>query len=339
MASPFAFGADDRYLTSTEGHEVFVCAAGDEAPLFVHAMAAPVRGVRHLGAEILAVDAGGHLTALSASGAAAWSVELGAEPSALAAHRGTGAWAAVHGAGVIVGKGGAITQRHELPGAIAAAFDDAGGLAMLTPDELVLPDGTRVSMPHVANSLAWSARGVWLIASRAGIYRLRPGSAPELYLKWSGDKPATRVAASADGKLCAFGVGAEAVAVFGVERDVNCGAIVYIERTAGEIEWGPGSYLGIGIGQGDGNKIDVRTGATSRTDPPTDRTRNRWALKVGVDTAAIAGMLGPAPTAAAASKAPAGASASGGSKNAMIGIIILVAFLGVVALLVLLASR
>lgn len=333
MHAPFAYGPGGRFLTSTEGNEVFVCAAGDEAPLLVHAMAAPVRGVRHVGEAILALDAAGHLTALTSAGATSWSLELGVEPTALAAHPG-GAWAVVHGAGVVVGKGGAIERRADLPGAIGAAFDDAGGLALLSPDELVLPGGGRVELPHVANSLAWSARGWWLVATKAGVYRINAGATPDLYLRWSGEHPATRLAASADGKLCAFGVGAQAVAVFGVERDVNCGAIVYLERTAGELEWGPGSYLGIGIGLGDGNKIDVRTGATSRTDPPADRPRNRWALKVGLDLAAISGVLGSAGHRSAGTAAA--PSSSGG--NARLAIVALVV-LGLAALLVWLAAR
>lgn len=292
--SPFAYGPSGRLLTSTAGHEVFCCNGDDEAPHFVHAMDGTVTGVRNVHGGVLACDETGSLVLiLVPEGSEAWRLQLGVQPSALAATE-SGHWAAVHDMGIVYGHGPKHLGEINLQSATAAVFRDDHTLAIVgSGGQLEIRDlqtngrkTVELGSPCVA--VAWSALGWWLVASEQGVHRVEAdGSAALRYLKWSG-KPISALAASKAGGLCAFVTEEHYVCVFGVVRDINCGAIVYPERVAYEVEFGPGNMLGIGIGMGDGNKIDLtRSGGVARTDPPPGRPINRWLLQVGHDPADV----------------------------------------------------
>src|SRR5690606_23898311 len=257
-----------------------------------------VRGVRNVAAGVLAVDETGALILLEVStGKLAWRTELGVTPLALAATE-SGRWAVVHDRGVLYGRGPEQEGSVDLPGATAAVFRDDDTLGLLgETGQLEICDlrssrQTTVELGVGCDSIAWSALGWWLVAAEGGVYRIAAdGSNPIRFLKWSGGAVSS-ICASQAGGLCAFVTEGQYVVIFGVVRDINCGTIVYIERTAYELEFGPDAMLGIGIGLGDGNKIDLsRSGMVSRTDPPPDRPRNRWALKVAHDPEEVARAL------------------------------------------------
>lgn len=56
--------------------------------------------------------------------------------------------------------------------------------------------------------------------------------------------------------------------------------IEYVERVVRGLAFGPGNWLGVGLDHGDGNKIDVVTSATHRTDTHPGRTHRSWLLSV-----------------------------------------------------------
>ena len=298
--SPFAYGHQGYLLTSTQDHELFVCGADDEAPLFIHAMDARVAGVRHVEDGVLAVDDHGQLCLLSAPGGELrWSLPTSVRPLGLAATA-SGRWAVIHDQGAVIGRGEAIEGSVDASDVVAGAFGEGDtklGLATST-GTLIVADaeggaGRRVELGASANGIAWSALGWWLVSTSEGVYRWAPDEeAAVLYLKWAGDGAPQRVAASADGRLCAFVSEEKYVIVFGVEYDINGGALVYFDREAQELEFGPGNLLGVGLGLGDGNKVDLLTGDVCRTDPPEGRERNRWMIKVGLDFADIRRALG-----------------------------------------------
>jgi hypothetical protein len=289
---PFAYGYSGRLLTSTEGNEVFCCDGDDEAPYFVHAMDGAVRGVRNVAGGVLAIDEAGTLILLGTEGEVAWRSELGVAPIALAATE-SGRWAVVHDRGALYGRGREQEGSIDLPGATSAAFSDDDQLALLGEGgrleicNLRSNRQTSVELGVTCDSVAWSALGWWLVAAEGGVHRIdADGSNPIRFLKWSGGSLSS-ICASKAGGLCAFVTEAKYVVIFGVVRDINCGTIAYVERTAYELEFGPGTLLGIGIGLGDGNKVDLSRTGISRTDPPPDRPRNRWLVKVGHDPAEV----------------------------------------------------
>jgi hypothetical protein len=287
---PFAYGYSGRLLTSTEADEVFCCDGDDEAPYFIHQMDGTVTGVRNVHGGVLATDETGALILLLVpEGSVAWRIELGVRTTALTATE-SGYWAAVHEHGVVHGHGPEQRGTLDMRAARAAAFRDEQTLAIVGDDgrleiwDLAAGRHASVELGSACNSVAWSALGWWLVAAEDGVHRVEAdGSAGLRFLKWSGD-PIYGLCASKAGGLCAFVTDSRYVVVFGVVRDINCGTIIYPERVAYELEFGPANMLGVGIGMGDGNKIDLtREGRVARTDPPPDRPRNRWLLQLSYD--------------------------------------------------------
>lgn len=308
VSSPFAYGPSGRWLTSTHEHEVFICDGEDDHTVHIVALDAPVVGVRNSPSRVLALDAQGALRGINPqSGETSWTISIGGGAVALAS-AGTGRWAVVHDGAVAIGTDDTLARQVALPGARFARFDPSGQvLGVVTEDGqlfTITADGPAIAGPTLgfaATGLAHSRLGWWLVSTTRGVFRVPvDGGDPELYLKWGGDDPPMRVACSANGRLCAFTTEDKAVVLFGVETDTNCGAIIYADRTVGELEFGPGGWLGIGLGLGDGNKIDLLSGACHRTDPPDDRTRNRWMVQLGFDSDEIGGVFGTAGKDAAA---------------------------------------
>ena len=66
--------------------------------------------------------------------------------------------------------------------------------------------------------------------------------------------------------------------------------ITYFDRAITDLCFGPDPWLGIGMDQGDGNKIDLETGATCRTDTHPGRDHHSWAVKVSAGHAREAGV-------------------------------------------------
>jgi hypothetical protein len=288
-------------LTTTDAHEVFVCDGGDEHTVHVIALDAAVAGVRNTPSMILALDVRGMLYGLDpSSGQRAFTRSVGSEGLGLASTE-AGRWAAVHAGGVSWGEGAQLRGVLPIAGARFAAFDGSGrGLAVVTADGSLCTvalggsPGPLQTLGHAATGLAHSRLGWWLVSTMRGIFRIpEAGGEPELYLEWGGDAPPVGVACSHNGRVCAFTTEGKVVVLFGVERDANLGAIAYHDREPGELEFGPQAWLGIGIGLGDGNKIDLLGSGAHRTDPPPDRPRNRWMLQLGFDAKEVEAEHGP----------------------------------------------
>ncbi|MEM7157793.1 MAG: hypothetical protein AAF799_33445 [Myxococcota bacterium] len=301
IPAPFAYGFNGRWLTSTHEHEVFICDGNEDHTVHIVALDAAVAGVRNTVEQILAVDVQGMLRGIDPlTGQTVWTHSVGHPAVALAATE-TGRWAVVHDGGISWGEGAEAKGQFALPDARFARFDPSGQVLAVAGKNgsfrtvaLDGQPGPAKELGFDATGLAHSRVGWWLVSTTRGVFRIPvDGGEPELYLKWGGEHPPMHVACSQNGKLCAFTTEDTAVVLFGVQRDANCGAIVYHGRVPGELEFGPGAWIGIGIGQGDGNKIDLIEGACHRTDPPPDRERNRWMVQLGFDKDEIAEVHGP----------------------------------------------
>lgn len=310
ILAPFAYGASGRWLTSTHEHEVFICDGNEEHTVHVIALDSAVVGVRNTDALVLALDAGGTLYGLDPlTGQRSWEVPVGSGPRMLEATS-TGRWAVVHDGGVSWGEGPQQRGHLTVPGARFARFDPSGQVLAIVDAEGAFvaapvegPVGPATPLGFAPTGLAHSRLGWWLVSTTRGVFRVPTGGGePQLYLKWGGDSPPVGVVCSTNGRLCAFVTEDKAVVIFGVERDANLGAIVYHDRTPSELEFGPAGWLGVGIGRGDGNKINLlQAHACHRTDPPPDRPRNRWMVQLGYSPEEIIEVFGSpeAPTPAA----------------------------------------
>src|SRR5262249_49593309 len=85
---------------------------------------------------------------------------------------------------------------------------------------------------------------------------------------------------------CALRIGRTKAAVFDL-LDYQLRGSAHYTRTVGQVDFGPGGWLGVGLDLGDGNKIDVLSNAVCRTDPYPGRTRNTSILLADFKTEQI----------------------------------------------------
>jgi hypothetical protein len=73
------------------------------------------------------------------------------------------------------------------------------------------------------------------------------------------------------------------VTVLSLPEGQKVGTISYPDRLVEGVAFGPDVWLGVGLDRGDGNKINLTTGACHRTDTHAGRPHNAWALSVDLD--------------------------------------------------------
>ncbi len=285
--TPFAYGPVAGLLAATD--DCWVCVSGDEeeSPLWAFEAAAPVAGVRNTRDGVLAVDANGLLTRLRrADGIVIDRTETGFAASGLAATE-DGAWAVLHDKGVCVWRSAGNQFNINVAGAACVALDETcRRLGVATRDGAVhaldLYSGARhrLGLKTPIVGLAWSRLGWWYINTPGALYRADADLGIRRKLcDW--DAEAAGCAASPEGWLCAVRLGQDRAALVGASGEA-LGQVTYKKRVVGEIEFGPFPWLGVGIGQGDGNRFSlVEADQIFRTDPPPGRPRNSWALVPG----------------------------------------------------------
>jgi hypothetical protein len=263
-------------------------------------MDAAVVGVGVTAEAIVAVDAAGVFVACDRHlGEVTRTVALERLATGLAASR--GGVVAVLGASsvnLVRATGEELRREIDVPGATAVALDaDGRRVAVGTKEGAVrvfdVQSGEERGSSRVAapvKALCWSPRGYWLASTGSNIARVAAGGKDAGALVPTDDLDLGSLAVSEEGALVAVRVGDRKVAIFDL-LDGKFQGVVQYERTVGQVEFGPGAMLGIGLDLGDGNKVDLLTGDVSRTDPHPGRTRNRWVLIADPKTDQIARVL------------------------------------------------
>ncbi len=297
---PFAYGHDGALLVTADGPEILVHSGADEAPRWRHEMDAAVVGVGVTGGAVVAVDTTGTLVACDReTGDVLGTFALDRLASDLAASSTGGV--AVLGASSVVClrvEGDEARVEVDAPGATAVALDgegkrvavgDADGTVRVHDTTSGKERGsTRLGAP--VKSLCWSPRGHWIAATGQGLVRVDAGGSASRGLVDTKDLDLGPVACSEDGAICAVRVGTSKVGLFDL-HDFKFQGMVQYERTVGRIAFGPSAWLGIGLDEGDGNKVDLLTGTVHRTDPHEGRKRNRWELIADPRTQQIAAVM------------------------------------------------
>jgi WD40 repeat protein len=298
---PFGYGYDGALLVTSDGPELLVCAGPDEGPMWRRTLDATVVGVGVTDGAVVAVDAGGTLVVCDRDSGEVKSTlalerlatGLAAAPSGIVAVLGASSVNVVHAAGT--------GARREIDVADAAtlALDAAGKrVAVGSADGTVRvfdagsgKERGSSKVPAPAKGIAWSPRGYWIVASGSGLCRVSADGSDTRGLVNTEDLVLSSVAVSEDGSIVAVRVGDQKVGLFDLLDFKFQGVIQYPERTVGQVSFGPGSWLGVGLDLGDGNKVDLLTGAVHRTDPHEGRVRNRWVLIADPKTDAIAKVM------------------------------------------------
>lgn len=280
--SGFDYDEEGHSIVIADGSELLVYDGASEAPRWRADAGAPLVGVGSNAITIVSLDANGvfgmwsHETATQVR-----SVPLGVPATALA-HDFEGRCAAVHPGGVISLVGGE-PRAIAVPGATAAAFGSDDTLLVGTGDGALHrfdaqgnPTGT-ARVPGPVHAIAWNTGGFFLVANGGSIHRLdglevsHVTNAPE-------GAPIRDVVCSLRGDRVGLQAGDHLAVVIAYPSRETVGHAQYADRTISGLAFGPGEWLGVGLDKGDGNKFDMATGATHRTDTHPGRPHNRWLL-------------------------------------------------------------
>lgn len=138
-------------------------------------------------------------------------------------------------------------------------------------------------------AVAWSAVGVWVVAAGRTLYRVS-GDGKTVQATISGaDHPIESLAVADNGVIVAARAG-DRVEIWELHKNRPIGEFL-LRRPIGGVAFGPGLLLAIGLDDGDGNWIELATGATFRTEPHPGRSRSTWRLENKLDLGAVRGAI------------------------------------------------
>lgn len=294
--------AESDLLVTAEGPTLLAYDAATEGPVWLDTLEGDVLAIGDAGSRIVALTSEGKL------------FEHGLDGKRLAVRSVPGARGVVASAEhrCVFGPGETLVldpQGKER----RIAVKDVGGAAF-SGDGALLLLGTRGGATHVVDprtgttrgtgkapgavqGAAWSPLGYFVATVRfakGGIARVeRTGEVRPLV--GIGDHALDSVSVSRDGAFAAVRIPDHRVMLFDVVGNRPVGMVTYASpETPGQIAFGVGAWLGIAIGHGDANKIDLATGAVRRTDPHPGRPRHRWLLVSDVNTPRVKEVLGGA---------------------------------------------
>jgi hypothetical protein len=119
--------------------------------------------------------------------------------------------------------------------------------------------------------------GAWLSAGASGVFAVTASGAQRLEKISAG---ALRARFDGPGARLAVQRAERAIVVYAWPGLSVVARIEYTGRPIRGLSFGAEDWLGVGLDQGDGNKIDIVTSATHRTDTAPGRTHRSWTLHV-----------------------------------------------------------
>jgi hypothetical protein len=137
--------------------------------------------------------------------------------------------------------------------------------------------------------VAWSTLGCWVLGVGRLLQRVS-GDGKNIEARIQGAEFAMDlVAVSANGVIAAARAG-DRVELYELHKNRPVGEFL-LRRPIGGIGFGPGLMLAIGLDDGDGNWIELATGATFRTEPHPGHGRSTWRLENKCDLGMIRGAI------------------------------------------------
>lgn len=303
-----AYDRSGRTLVLADGSELLVHDGPSEGPLWRRECAAPLVAVGATPMEVIAVDRDGEITWFEPDREAVRASASVGEPVRAAAVSPDGhVLVAMSGGARVFAPAGPGVQV-AFTGARAVAWGPAGRFLVAGEDGRVgefaadgAPGATAtLDGPPVA--AAHDARGFWVVATASKLLRLQGGALHHL-TNAPADMPVRAVACSEDGSQIAMALGDSLALVLSWPERDTVGQLRYLDRRVEGLAFGPDPWLAIALDGGDGNKLDLQTGALHRTDTQPGRTHRRWMVQVSVDPAQMPTQRAPAPVAPAPSPA------------------------------------
>jgi hypothetical protein len=295
--APFAIAPDGGTLAAGDGPELLVW-RGDGAPAWKRFTDGILVGVAVGSDLIVTVDSEGRLVRWRRTdGEQLDLIQLDApRPAELRLGPG-GVIGVLCDTGVVVLALGQAPSLVAAPGASAFGFGPGGasvgigtGSGQFTAIELATGAAWgSLELPAGVRGVDWSALGHWLVGADRMLYRVK-GDATAVEAAMTGaDTPIDAVRCSESGLIAAART-EDRVELYELHTNRPIGEFV-LRRRIGGIAFGSGLALAIGLDDGDGNVVELGTGASFRTEPHPGRGRNTWRLKNKVDLAAVRGAL------------------------------------------------
>lgn len=319
----FGYSSDGNTIVVGDGNEILVHDGGDESPRFRHTLDAPIFAVAATPNAAVALDEKGGLSCFEPTkGERIKTLESGGSPAAFAAHANGSIAVALDVAIVIFDREGE-KRGFDIAGVTALAFSDDGEqLAAGTKDGdvrvLSVQSGESIGESKLGEpirSVAWNAGGFWIAAGGERVFRIEKEGKPHEQLTRASGMSPDCLACSPDGSLIGLRLDAATVVLLAYPSKNTAATIQYIDRKAVGIAFGPRPYVGIGIDQGDGNKINLSTKAVHRTDTHPGREHHRWMLSVAIEKTALPDAYGGSPAAFATARGSEPPSSSNASKS------------------------
>jgi WD40 repeat protein len=312
----FDYEPDGRVLVCTEDNELIVHDGGDESPLWLHRFDAPLVGAAARGDEVIAAASDGALTTFEAtSGTVRRNPTFDVEPRGLAVGPTTQDVALLAAEEVLLVQQG-VTRSLEVARPTCAAFSPDGQLlAVGDADGLIwllrLPGGElirRLRCEAAIEDICPGPGGCWLAAVEDRVLLVEPDVSDGRRMTGLKDSVIRGVAMRTDERLLALRVDEALAIVLAYPSLDTAASIEYVDKQVTTVAFGPHPWFGVGLSQGDGNKINLLTKAVHRTDTHPERQHHSWMLYTGVEPEVTQGaMAAPLPAGRASPQPTTGA--------------------------------
>ena len=303
----FDYDGPGKLIVCSEGQEVIGHDGGDEAPLWLFRAEQPVVALAITAGGVVVADKAGVLVTLGRERGEEFARRaLDDELGGLATGP-DGSLAALGAKALILELPGRFGQHFPaLAGACCAAFSaDGSRLAVGHADGhlrvLRLPSGELLGEHQLEGPLADVCAGAdgWLVAAGDRVMRVVPDGTSSKRLTGMSDSAIGSVLMRQDGRLLGLAIRGRLVMVLHYPSLETIASIEYLDKEVTNLAFGPHPWLGVGLSGGDGNKVNLFTGAMHRTDTHPEREHHSWMLSQSIVSDTAKRLLGDgAPTAA-----------------------------------------
>jgi len=293
--APFAFEPNGAVMVLGDGPELLVYQGDNDSPRWKVFTDGIIVGVGATADRVIGADADGKIIFWRIfDGQQLDEVRLGVPVDGLAITA-DGLCAAITADSVILAGMRREPVPLPAPGASAVAFGPEGSslgvgtshghFSAIDPTTGMAWGTVELGLP--VRGVAWSALGQWVVAAGQSVF-LISGDGTEVVDTFDQIGEPSQISCSADGAFFAVLLGGAEVAIFERQYKKRIGSIEFSEDIGG-LQFGPGFFLGIGMENGDANRIDLMTGKYTRTELHAGRGMNKWGIKVKIEAESVRG--------------------------------------------------
>ncbi len=302
---PYAYPRNEQLFLMGDGPELLAFSAANDQGLWRQFVDDVLVGVGGTSEQVYGLDAGGRLLSFRPiDGQSLGAVDTGVEPYRMVVSP-DGACAILHPGGLLLVLPSGQHHAHVMhePSAVAFSADlrrvavgtSKGTLQIIelepaaVPPEQDSPPATQLQLGHSIAGIDALPDGGWVVGAGPALVVIR-GKDLKITRQVPFQEPVVDVAASADGALVAVALGGQQIQVIEMVGSANVGTIRF-DRAISHLMFGKGHRLGISFDDGDANRLDLSTGALSRTQAHPGRGQNAWSVQPDINLPLIRGAV------------------------------------------------